>query len=389
MEPMVSVIVPVYNADKYLQRCVDSIIKQSYKQLDIVFVDDGSTDNSCPILMHYGKEDSRIRIKKNLHTGVVIARQTGLDMSVGEYVTFVDADDWLDSNMVEEMVEMALYNDAEIVSTRHYINDLSTQDKWVFPAEGLYRKGNNFADLYEHFFETSNKGFIAGLWGRLYKRNILVKYHKRVDPHIKYAEDALCTYPLLFNSDSIYVTNKCYYHYFQNPHSVSRSTNPNYYAEVNILITKLYSEMVDHPDFYKIESQLIAYVCDLLMRGIKFVFGKPIGKVYLFPQKLVKKQDRIILYGAGNVGQSYYKDLTQNGYCTLVEWVDSYSENYPYLPISGCKQILNCEYEKIIIAVKSFDVAEEIKRQLMGMGIEKHKILWNEPAVIPEAYQYL
>ena len=112
--PLLSIIVPVYNAEQYLQRCIKSIINQSYKNLDIILVDDGSTDDSG-IICNSFQDDGRVKVFHTLNKGQASARNLGLEQAKGDYITFVDDDDWIDSNMYEKLIKCAVQSNLSIV----------------------------------------------------------------------------------------------------------------------------------------------------------------------------------------------------------------------------------------------------------------------------------
>ena len=160
MEQKVSIIVPVYNVEKYLKRCVDSLIEQSYKNLEIILVDDGSKDNSFSICKEYESKDSRVRIFHKENEGLGLTRNYGIEKSTGEYITFVDSDDYLTLDAVETMVEKAAVTNADVVVANMfykdkgnysaprlgYINFWSKQRKYNFCfIIALLRKVDNFS----------------------------------------------------------------------------------------------------------------------------------------------------------------------------------------------------------------------------------------------------
>lgn len=135
MEQKVSIIVPVYNVEKYLKRCVDSIIEQSYKNLEIILVDDGSKDNSFSICKEYESKDSRVRIFHKENEGLGLTRNYGIEKSTGEYITFVDSDDYLTLDAVETMVEKAAVTNADVVVANMFYKD---KEMKVMIEERLY-----------------------------------------------------------------------------------------------------------------------------------------------------------------------------------------------------------------------------------------------------------
>lgn len=120
MNDLISIIVPVYNVEKYLNKCIDSIINQTYKNIEIILVDDGSTDNSGKICDEYLLRDSRIKVIHKNNGGLSSARNEGINISSGEYIGFVDSDDWVEPNMYEEMYKKILYSNADIVDCGYW-----------------------------------------------------------------------------------------------------------------------------------------------------------------------------------------------------------------------------------------------------------------------------
>ena len=123
MNPQISVIVPIYNVEKYLAKCIDSIINQTLTNIEIILVNDGSTDNSRKIIDKYDKKDSRIKVIHKKNGGQGSARNAGLDIAKGEYIGFVDSDDWIDSNMYENLYNAAISNNADIVVCNRKVFD--------------------------------------------------------------------------------------------------------------------------------------------------------------------------------------------------------------------------------------------------------------------------
>ena len=115
MPPKVSIIVPVYNVSKYLDECILSLINQTYKNIEILIVDDGSIDESLDICEEYAKKDDRIILIRNSHEGVSVARNTGIENASGDWISFVDSDDYAELNMIEELINRSLEYDYDIV----------------------------------------------------------------------------------------------------------------------------------------------------------------------------------------------------------------------------------------------------------------------------------
>ena len=134
---MVSVIIPVYNAEKYLRRCLDSVVNQTYKDIEIIVVDDGSTDGSAVICDEYAARDNRFIVIHQKNGGVSVARQTGLEAVKGDYICFVDADDCIDSKMIDELFQEADTTNSDMIICDYYAE---TESGWTYSSQKLQDK---------------------------------------------------------------------------------------------------------------------------------------------------------------------------------------------------------------------------------------------------------
>ena len=184
----ISVIIPVYNVEKYLRRCLDSIINQTYKNLEIICIDDGSPDNSINVLIEYSNRDNRILIKRQKNMGLSEARNTGIKISTGKYLIFVDSDDWLPLDAIELLCKKIEKENSDVViGGRITISD-SKKENFIPTAKDI-----NFT--FEEYLEYSmkKKEFRAVAWGKLYKKEIIEKNQLEFPKGLLY-EDLLFTF---------------------------------------------------------------------------------------------------------------------------------------------------------------------------------------------------
>lgn len=231
---LVSIIVPIYNVEKYLHRCVDSIIKQTYENIEIILVDDGSPDNCPRICEEYAKRDNRIKIIHKNNGGLASARNAGMKMSKGDYILFVDSDDWINENTVEDLLIIAVENDVDFVRftpvTASHPNkidstpvDFGTED---IMEDGIYDKEKIRKDIFSRLFVTSNltMGPIVAVWRSLYKSKFLFDNNLYFYEDIKYSEDAIFSAKVVYNSNKFYyLKGGYYYNYFYNNNSITKS----------------------------------------------------------------------------------------------------------------------------------------------------------------------
>lgn len=214
LKPLISVIVPVYNTQDYLARCIDSIIGQTYSNLEIILVDDGSSDKSPNICDNYALIDNRILVVHKTNGGISHARNYGLDLAKGEYVTFIDSDDFIHPKFMKFLLYHCLKDSSEIA------------------ACGLYKgSGDEFrADLkagIQVFTKTGaflSRKIKSGVVGKIYKTSLFEALRFPVSDHFNYEDEAL-TYQLVYLCNKVSITNRELYYYFQSPKSTTRNTN--------------------------------------------------------------------------------------------------------------------------------------------------------------------
>ncbi len=211
-EDLISVIIPVYNVEKYINRCVDSVIHQSYTNLEIILVDDGSPDNCPTICDNYSKQDSRIKVIHKKNGGLSDARNVGIDASNGKYITFVDSDDWIPQNSIMTLYNNIKINDADISSgTIMETYKKNINKKIVSGNRKTYNTEQAMEELlYLHRFSNSASG-------KLYKKTLFnnIRY-----PLGKHYEDLATTYKVFDLAKKVVGTDEIVYFYFQNSNSI-------------------------------------------------------------------------------------------------------------------------------------------------------------------------
>lgn len=225
--PLISIVIPVYNCEDYLEECIDSVINQNYPELEIILVDDGSTDNSGKICDTYvGKYNDKKRTINVIHKengGACFARRDGLSLSKADYVAFVDGDDYIDSDFCINLMTDILQNDAEVATSGFVYT--STGTGYMDSAEaGLYagekKETLNNIMIYEPISEMG--GIIMSVCGKIYKKELFLKSIQRVKIRLELFEDLAYCYGPLIEAQSVYVEHNAYYHYRNNPNSVTR-----------------------------------------------------------------------------------------------------------------------------------------------------------------------
>lgn len=213
MDSLISVIVPIYNVEKYLQKCVDSIINQTYKNLEIILVDDGSPDNCPKMCDDYAEKDSRIKVVHKENGGLSDARNVGMEVATGEYVSFIDSDDYISLDFYETLLETIVDNDSDIVEcgvVKFYENEKF--DKY---NDDLKVTNYDTVDALDGLISESP--FKQHVWNKLYKSNIALDIPYAVG---KLNEDEFWTYQIFGKAKKVTRINKTMYYYFQRGSSI-------------------------------------------------------------------------------------------------------------------------------------------------------------------------
>lgn len=253
-EPLVSIIVPVYNAEKYLNQCIDSLINQTYRNIQIILVDDGSTDRSGKICKNYSLMDNRIKLVNQNNAGLSSARNKGIEISSGSYVSFLDSDDWLELNAIEIALNELINFECDLIlwqMIKEYESE-SIKVKGSFGKDILFTK-DSMKDLYRRAFgpicsELSKPQLIDSFlsaWGKIYKSEIIkINNLKFVDTKIIGSEDILFNIQYLNYCKTAKYLNKHLIHYRKTESvSITKSHGSTLYPRFLKLFDYLYAEI--------------------------------------------------------------------------------------------------------------------------------------------------
>lgn len=389
---MISVIVPIFNSAKYLPQCIESICAQTYSDLEIILVNDGSTDNSGDICEQYRKRDNRIMVIHKKNGGPVSARNVGVTVARGKYLGFVDSDDWIEQDMYEKMLYLMDKQTVDIVMGGRY-EDTGKATKAVYHGiqEGRYDKNSMKKYVYPHmivnntFFEW---GIFPGLWDKLFLRDLIVPFLLDVDERIVMGDDAASVYPCLLKAESIYVIHECFYHYRQSTASVVKQS-PDKRIErerFQLLYQTVKKRLKKYRSFYDMEEQWTKYILFLMIPRSDGLYQGYDELNYLFPFPNVKRGSRIVLYGAGTYGQRLYRFLQRTKFCDVVIWVD---RNYMEFQKAGLQveapfALSHMEYEAIVVA-NTYEKSRKALYKELVQKYPKEKIhLINELLIFSE-----
>ena len=260
----VSIIVPVYNAERDLEKCLDSVVNQTLQNIEIILVDDGSTDGSTAICKKYAEKDGRVIYFRKENEGLAAARQDGMEMAQGEYIGFVDSDDWLELNMYERMYSVAKQEDADIVFCNAFFDE-NVRDK-IHLDPGIYDRQRIESEILPRTLAgLSEKGWNSVIrWSnclRLYKRRLVTENEIAFDRRFRRSQDLQLTFETTLCAQKyVCLNNEYLYHNRTNNNetSLSRGYTKNYWSLIRPLIDRL-SDDVCHYKKQDLSNEM--YLC--------------------------------------------------------------------------------------------------------------------------------
>lgn len=221
-----SIVVPIYNVEEFLKECIESLINQTYTNIEIILVDDGSPDNCSIICDEFAKNEKRIKVIHKTNGGLVSARKAGAKVATGDYVICVDGDDHVSKDMVTKINKVVSENDVDVVCFGYFKDDESNPCYLEF-NEGYYNKEKIIEDIFPNLIENANAKFFSNsLWAKAYKRDLYCMNQELVDNKIKIGEDAACTKPIISKCNSLYIMKDCLYFYRTNLTSMTKEPKP-------------------------------------------------------------------------------------------------------------------------------------------------------------------
>jgi len=434
----VSVIVAIYNTESFLRQCLDSIIGQTLRDIEIICVNDGSTDNSLDILNEYAARDNRIRAisKKNEGLGAASARNLGLTLATGKYISILDSDDFFKLDMLEKMVNRAEETGADIVvcGGMEYnnrdgkkIKSPSILNEKVIPQKEVF----SYKDCPNNIFELT-KGYA---WNKLYRHNFLNK-HNISFQRIKFTDDAYFTYANMVLAKKITVVNESFVYYRVNAGTSQSDGLSNYPESAYLPYVKLKKSLVDwgiyetvKQSFVNCVAAYLRYFSDKITKfeAFEFLITKCKNKIFReldvnksrkdyfydervyqwqkqvsensarelafmsarsfgcdmttavlrfqIPYHLIPRNSRIVLIGGGPMARHYYSQCLLSYYCDVVLWCDTVNPN-PSINLYDKSEIKNTDFDFILIGYAQPNIIKNAIKYLNSIGIPNEKIIF-------------
>lgn len=301
----VSVILPVYNAENYIQKCIESILNQSYSNIELIIVNDGSVDNSKIIIDEYSELDERIKKFHIDNSGPSFARNLGIDSAVGEFILFVDADDYINRNMIKELVSMI--NDESDLVICGYKSDFPdrTESKRL-DYDFMENNHLNKKQFLEHFGVLFRYYYINYPWNKLYRTSIIIENRIQFDNSIKWGEDLIFNLEYFKYCNAFSFVKKDLYVYNQNNVSSITSNYNKFFFENQSVMYRKTIEFLDSELAYTDRNKEIinSRIADVIIASLIHLVNK---KAKLSRKEIVYNIDKILKWEMTEKAIPYFK----------------------------------------------------------------------------------
>lgn len=382
---VVSVIVPVYNVAEYLPKCIESIQMQTYFELQIILVDDGSTDGSGKICDKYAENDKRIQVIHKENGGLVSARKAGLSAVSGAYVGFVDGDDYIEESFYQHMIYSLKNSDADFVHSGIIVEEANGNTEVFATTCGkkITDEDNKIELIQRHIlchYESDGEHLVSILCSKLFHTDFIKECYGCVPDNQSFGEDMLAFCRGILKSHQFIVLANAEYHYMIRENSLSHTWDMNHFWRESNLHKELCLIWKEYDCLDKMESFMESYLLIRMIDCMNRIYGKGLGTVsYILPDNGILKKHRLVIYGAGKVGKDYISQMILEPEYNIVAWTDKKFHmkfNNLCLPVECLKKI---DFDVVVIAVKNETIASEIKKQLLALNIADEKLMWLAP----------
>lgn len=388
---LISVVVPIYNIQEYVEKCIDSIINQSYTNLEIILVDDGSTDG-CPVICdRYEQRDERIKVIHKKNGGQVSARKAGVNIARGQYILHVDGDDWIDKDRVLNVVRYLQVEEFDMMYISGYIQEYMECHTEVKDevTDGTYYGEQVIQELFPKIISIDKcfKNNIRGmLWMWVIRKEILQKVQVLVDDRLSMGEDYICIWLCLLRAKSVRLIHESGYYYVQRSTSLSYSAakDEKYKLKVWYQQLKHSLELSNAPN--AVMKAFVFFTIRLVMMADYSLLLNQ-DREYLFPYTKVRRKSKIVIYGAGKIGYHLIYALRENQDYIIVGLIDQDKKRLPIMgfEVNPVSSLVKMNYDYVVIAILDEDIARSVSEQLNAIGIEKEKIALMDYRVITDS----
>lgn len=393
-DDLLSIVVPVYNVAPYLDRSIQSILNQTYRSLEVILVDDGSTDGSGEICEKYARMDSRIKLLSQENQGASAARRSGIRLASGTYMGFIDPDDYIDPDFYEQL--MACRGKFDVVVSQWLRESEGGTRRCcdTFPP-GAYETPEDMEFLLRHLINISlpggsvniRPGIAAYLWNKLFRTELVKETVEEIKVDLAVSNDRPIIYGVMLKCSSVLFTEICGYHYQVREGSIAHAVDKNCrHLKSTCQFYGLMETMLEgdpRREFLLPQVQLKTAE-DITRAPVRMGFPQEAQlqlKTPVFPFINLLEGKKIALYGAGLLGSGYRRQILKWNVCQIALWVDEDWRDSARagIEVGPVEDLLDAEYDCVVLAVPNQASADGIRRKLTGMGIEDDRILWRAP----------
>lgn len=291
--PLISIIIPVYNAESYIRRCIESVLSQTYKEIQVILINDGSTDNTLSILEEYSRSDSRIQLINKDNSGVSKTRNIGIDISDGEYIGFVDADDYLEPEMYEKLYNAIKKTAADVACCGYYQDfdtykyEISVDDSLLADNKTYYELCGTSNILGQYFRQDIRSGIGDGNWNKLFRKDIIsdIRYDNTL-----YCEDVDFQIKVFEKCKKVVCIKEMLYHYVDNSFSATKKEfNDSKAGALNVVDDVLNRVLSTYPD---IKTQAYAFHLTWYISVLQDLMGNRNSKASKYYYKIIRNKIR-------------------------------------------------------------------------------------------------
>lgn len=393
-DDLLSIVVPVYNVAPYLELSIRSILGQTYQNLEVILVDDGSTDGSGEICKKYVRLDSRVKLLSQENQGASAARRNGIRLASGAYMGFIDPDDYIDADFYEQLMTCRGKFDM-VISQWLRESESGVRRCYDTFQPGAYETPEDMEFLLRHFINVSLPGggvniwpgIAAYLWNKLFRAELVKKTVEEIKVDLAVSNDRPIIYGVMLKCRSVLFTEICGYHYQVREGSITHGADKNcrhlrstceFYGLMEAIL-----EGDPRREFLLPQVQLKAAE-DITRAPVRMGFPEEAQlqlKTPVFPFVNLLDGKRIVLYGAGLLGSGYRRQIQKWTACQIALWVDEDWKEYARagLEVSAVENLLGAEYDCVVLAVSDLASADGIRQKLIRMGVADSRILWRAP----------
>ncbi|MBC2845448.1 glycosyltransferase family 2 protein [Winogradskyella flava] len=383
MNPIkISVIVPIYRIEDYLPKCIESLLQQSFKDFELILVDDGSPDNCPKICDDYAKLDQRVKVIHKPNGGLLSARKAGLDAALGTHIAYVDGDDWVDHFYLDTLYKLAVANDADLAVTGHF-REFDGKIETIKPNNpGFYNEERIKSEILPNAIyngEFCEHGMSTYVWNKLFKKELLIKVLYDISNDVVMGEDAAITYSYLAISKQLVISKIPLYYYRQRHDSIVKSVEDpkTEYYRLGLLMNFLKTKLSPVLDKYNLDKQITYYLySQILVRSGGLTYNQQKDS-WFNPFLKTTKDSKVVVYSSGSFGQHILSTNLKTDYFKIIKWIDvdfhdlKIGEN----TVNPISSISNNEFDYLIIATINPSTHKSLKEELELMGIDSSKIV--------------